>query len=258
MGDTATQAERGATTRPELALPRPLWSLRRMALIVGLPLLVVLAVFVFSLLDRRELSTTTVAGPIDRVVVQVARGDVELVPAQPGTTDVSVESISRWRFMRPTAEVVQAERERDVVRIDAGCPRVVLVVGVCAVDFLIEVPPGVQVFVRTDDGEVVAEGLDGWARFVTSGGGVSATGLRSDEMLVESHGGAVDLDFASAPSRVDVTSDGGAVSLTVPDAEPYDVRTAGSSGELDIGIEDVGDAERVLRVRGGDVTIRPT
>lgn len=257
MGDTSTEtattSDRRAGARPEITLPRPLWSLRRVAIVVGIPVLVLVAVLVVNLLDRREIATSTVPGPVDRVVVQVARGDVRLVPAASGTTDVSVETTSRWRFMRPTSQV---DADGSVTRVSASCPRVVLVVGVCAVDFLIEVPEGVQVFVRTDSGAVEAEGLDGWARFITSGG-VTATDMRGAELLVESRGGGVDVGFAHAPSRVDISAGGGAVAVSVPASENYDVRTAGSTGEVDVTLDDVNDAERIIRIRGGDVTVRP-
>lgn len=255
MGETATQTDRRVGSRPDPELPRPLWSLRRVSLVVGLPLLVLAAIVVVNLLDRRELATTTLPAPIDRIVVQVARGDVELVPAQPGTADVVIESTSRWRFVRPEVEV---SPDGNVARVNGSCPRIVLVVGVCSVDFVIEVPAGVQVFVRTDDGSVQAQGLDGWTRLTTSGGAVSAVDMRGPELLVESDGGPVDVEMTSPPSRIEVQSGGGAVSIVVPDHESYDVRTAGSTGEVDVGIEDVNDAERVIRVRGGDVTIRPS
>lgn len=254
MGETATQTDRRAGPRPDPQLPRPLWSLRRVALVVGVPLLVVVAVVVVNLLDRRELATTTLPAPIDRIVVQVARGDVELIPAAPDSADVVIESTSRWRVVRPEVEVVP---DGNVARVHGSCPRIVLVVGVCSADFVIEVPAGVQVFVRTDDGSVRAQGLDGWSRLMTSGGTVSVTDMSGPELLVESEGGAVDVEMTSPPSRVDIQSGGGAVSLVLPDHQPYDVRTAGSTGEVEVGIDDVNDAERVIRIRGGDVSIRP-
>lgn len=259
MGDTQLRTERRGEARPEPELPRPLWSVRMVVLVVGLPLLILVAVLAYNLLDRREITSTTIAGPVDRVVIQLARGDVQLVPVTDRTTDVVVESTLRWRFIRPEST---AERNppSGVANLTGSCPRVVIILGTCSVDYVVQVPSGTQVYVRTDEGTVVAEGLDGWVRIVTSGGAVTATDMRSPEVLVESEGGAVDLGFTSSPSRVDVASAGGEVAVQVPDGATYDLRTGGTTGELDVTVATDREAERTMRIRSGDgsVTIHAT
>ena len=91
MGETSTRIGMGREARPEPELPRPLWSVRRILLVVGLPLLLVVGLVALQLLDRRTVNSETLAGPVDRVVVQVARGDVRLVQAEEGSTDLTVE-----------------------------------------------------------------------------------------------------------------------------------------------------------------------
>jgi hypothetical protein len=254
MGDAQLRTERRGHARPDPEVPRPLWSGRVVALVLGLPLLVLFGIVAMNLLDRREISSSTIAGPVDRVVVQVARGDVELVPAPAGTADVVVESTLRWRFIRPEAAVRSAGS--DVAQLSGSCPRVVIVLGTCAVDYLIQVPSATEVFVRTDAGTVVVEGLDGTVRIVTDGGAVAASDMHSQRVIVESDGGAVDLAFANSPADVDVTSSGGAVTLVVPDGAPYDVRTPRTTGPVDISVTTDREAERRIRVEGGDGSVR--
>lgn len=254
MGDTQLRTERRREARPEPEPPRPLWPVRIVLLVVGVPLLLVVGLLVYNLLDRREITSTTIAGPVDRVVVQLARGDVQLVPVTDRTTDVVVETTLRWRFIRPESS---AERSAsgEVASLTGSCPRIVIILGTCAVDYVVQVPSGTQVYVRTDAGTVVAEGLDGWVRIVTSGGDVSATDMRSPEVLVESEGGAVDLEFTTSPSRVDVASEGGAVGIRVPDGATYDLRTTGSTGVVDAEVPTDREAERTMRIRSGDGTV---
>lgn len=249
MGETQLRTERRGEPRPEPEVPRPLWSVRMVALVVGIPLLVVFAIVVANLLDRREISTSTVAGPIDRVVIQVARGDVALVPAPPGTVDVVVETTLRWRIMRPES-VVETGRS-GVVNVSGSCPRVVVVLGTCSVDHVVQVPADTAVLVRTGEGSVEATGLDATVRILVDGGSVAATELRSQRVIVEASGGAVDLAFAGSPSDLDVSSAGGDVRVTVTDDLPFDVRVAGTSGEVDLDVEVDVTAERRMRIDAG-------
>ena len=253
MGETSTRIGMGREARPEPELPRPLWSVRRILLVIGLPLLLVVGLVALQLLDRRTVNSETLAGPVDRVVVQVARGDVRLVPAEEGSTDLTVERTERWRFIRPETSV-RVDRA-GVATVTGSCPRIVIVIGSCAVDYVLRVPPGAQVYVRTDHGTVVAEGLDGWVRIVTDGGAVEASGLRSPEVVVESGGGDADLAFAASPSRIDVRSGGGDVAIAVPSGAFYAVDTRGSTGELDVRVEERTDAERTMRIDSGSGSV---
>ena len=181
----------------------------------------------------------------------MARGDVQLVPAATGSTDLVVETTSRWRFIRPESTTT-IDESSGVARIHGGCPRIVIVIGTCAVDYVVQVPSGAQVYVRTDNGTVRADGLDGWVRVTTSGGSVTAADMRSPELLVHSSGGDVHAAFEATPSRVELLTEGGAVALQVPDGAPYDVDTRGSTGTVDVGVATLPGAERTIRVDSGD------
>lgn len=205
------------------------------------------------LLDRREFSSVTLAGPVDRIDLQVASGDVELVEGSDG--DVTVQRTSAWRLRPPD---LVATVDGSTARIHATCPRVLVPLATCSVAHRIEVPEGVRVDVRTDAGTVSAEGLDGWVRIITSNGRVEATDLASDELVVDTHGGDVEAWFTDAPSRVDVATSGGDVELILPEA-PYEVSVRSDGGDVETRVETEELAERMIRVRsdGGSVAIDP-
>jgi hypothetical protein len=214
-------------------------------------LLGVAAVAAVGLLDRSDFTARTLAGPVVRVEVQVARGDIELVLGS--SDDVVVQQTERWRFRRPdTTAVIDGA----TARIRSTCPRAVMLIGTCSVTHRVEVPPGVRVDVRTDSGEVTVQGLDGWVRVVTSDGRVEGTELRSPEVLVDTSGGKVHLGFDAQPSRVDVDSGGGDVVIVAPGG-PYEVQVRAEGGEVEVGIEDEDMAEAIIAVasRGGSVSI---
>lgn len=251
MTDTGRATPRGVS--PRRALRWPTW-LRVVVLAAVVVVAVVVTVAAARLLDRREFSSVTLGGPVDRIDLQVARGDVELVA---GTSDdVVVQRTTSWRFRGPD---LTASVDGSTARIHASCPRVPLPLSDCSVTHRVEVPPGVRVDVRADAGSVVADGLDGWLRIITSNGRVEATGLLTDEILVDTHGGSVTIDFGRPPSRVDVVSGGGDVDLTVPEAM-YELRIAAGDGEVTTRVDSVDMAERMIRIdtSGGDVVVDPT
>lgn len=256
MADTTTRADRQGPDAPDLVLPRRLWSARAVAAVALVVLVPVVSVFVLRLLDRTEFESTALPGPVDRIDVQLARGSVELVPASPDVVDVEIEKTTEWRFSRPSTSS-EVDSEGGTARIRASCPRIVLVVGTCSVDYRVQVPSGVRVTVRTDSGTVTATGLDGWLRVVTSGGRIVATDLSSPEALIDSGGGSVTLAFESPPSRVETLSRGGAVDITLPDGA-YDVRTSPADAETSIAVPTDRSAERsiVIDSGGGHIRVR--
>ena len=229
----------------------PVW-LRALLAVGTLALVAVLAILGARLLDRRDFNAVTLGGPVNRIDVQVADGDVELVPGS--GDDVVVERSSSWRFRRPDAE---AYVDDGTARIRSGCPPIVLVVGSCSVTHRIEVPAGVRVDVRTYSGRVTLGGVTGWVRVVTTEGRVEGDGILSPEVLVDTSGGSVGLAFAGAPSRVAVVSGGSGVDLRLPGG-PYELDVRPGDGDVDIDVETDDLAERVIEVDtdGGDVSIR--
>jgi hypothetical protein len=242
------QKSGGAVSRGDR---RPRWS----KWVIAAGVVVIAAVLVsvaVRLLDRRDFGSITLGGPVDRIDIQVARGDVELVAG--GSDDVVVQRSSSWRFQRPD---LLATIEGSTARVHATCPRLLPVSG-CSVDHRVEVPPGVRVDVRTDSGSVTVADLDGWVRVVTSGGEVRAHGLQSDELLVDTNGGHVNVGFVRAPSRVDVVSGGGDVTVVAP-ADRYELAVNAGDGEIDdrLGSEEFAERSIQVQTNGGDLNLLP-
>jgi len=80
-------------------------------------------------------------------------------------------------------------------------------------DYQIQLPPGTALTVAGDAGRVILHGGLTKAQVTTDAGQVSGTGLGRGSFTVVTKVGKVDLAFASAPARVKVTTDAGAIDL---------------------------------------------
>ena len=234
------------------ARPWPRW-LRVVVLIGAVILVGAVVLAALRLLDRREFDSVTLGGPVDRIDVQLSSGEVRLVAAE--GEDVAVQRSRAWRFRSPE---IEATVDNGTVRVRATCPRVAIPLGHCSADHRIEVPSGVRVDVRTDAGSVQVEGLDGWVRVVTTDGEVTASGLRSPEMIVDSSGGRVEVGFAVSPSRVGLDSGGGDIHLFLP-PDRYEITTVAGGGDVAERVGSEAFAERMvdLRSNGGDIIVEP-
>jgi hypothetical protein len=247
MASSGTPAERRATA-PGRRSPRHPWLVASGVTVV---LLAVALAFAPRLLDRRSVSTVTVAGPVTRIELDIEQGDVKLVP---GTgTDVVVERTLTWRVGRP---LVGTDPDGSTLRITATCPSSVPLIERCWTSHRIEVPVGVDVEVRTGAGSVTAVGLDGWLHLVTARGRVTGEDLEVADLLAETHGGPISVVFSEPPSRVVLASGGGDVDVAMPGG-PYDLDVSAAGGELTVAVDTERLAEAMITVAsdGGSVTI---
>jgi len=180
--------------------------------------------------------------PIDRVVIDVARSNVQVV-GSPGPVFIDVD-VGGW-----SDGDVRTMVDRGVLFVDYACGQSEW----CGGDLYVEIPPSTPAQVSLQSGDLRVRDVS--AEVIAN--------LREGRFTVNDHGpgpvvvaanGTVDLGFAAVPSRVDVeTTDG-------------DVRLVGPSGSyaLDFeatevlraeGIVDDPESGRVLRVRTPD-TIR--
>ncbi|MFJ6723831.1 DUF4097 family beta strand repeat-containing protein [Streptomyces sp. NPDC091281] len=144
----------------------------------------------------------------------------------------------------------------------------------CDARHRIEVPRGVAVAVREDDGSVRASGFRDALSIRTADGSVRVTDssgpldLRSDDGSVRadvdsrrvsarSADGSVRLDLGAVPDRVDSVTDDGSVTITLPRA-PYRVAADSGDGSVDVSVDrDEGSSHRVSARSGdGSVTVR--
>jgi hypothetical protein len=208
-------------------------------------------------LERERHDQVVLDGPIDRVIIDVDRGDVEVM-AMPDrrVRSVSLDRSLAWRIAEPRVSGTVSEGE---LRLGSRCPRSVPVASACWVDHRVEVPRGTSVEVRVGRGSVTLDGLDATVVVRTHRSPVRATAIGAHEAVVTSDGGAVALSFVDPPSRLVVASGGGDVDLELPGG-PYDLDLATSGGAAVVEIDVRPHAEPVLTVAsdGGSVHLRPS
>jgi hypothetical protein len=144
----------------------------------------------------------------------------------------------------------------------------------CAAKHRLEVPRGVAVTVRTDDGSVRAQGFRDALDIRTADGSVrvsDTTGpltLRSDDgslraqvssprIDASTEDGSVRLELGAVPDLVDTRSDDGSVTVGLPRAA-YKVSAKSGDGAVRVSVPEDGTSPHVVnvRTRDGKVTVR--
>ena len=172
-----------------------------------------------------------------------------------------------WLAPRTTVRTVDG-----VLEVTATCPPFFALI--CAVDYVVEVPPAATVEVRADVGAVSVRGVEAAldlrtevgdvtvakaarpVRVRTSTGDVSATGLGSGRVSAVTAVADVLVDALTAPETVEARADVGDVTVRVPDGT-YDVDASAGVGHVRIGVRTaVASPRRITAGTGvGDVDV---
>lgn len=225
-----------ARTNPQDRPPRG----RRWPLLVGL--LVVLlagltaaAAALHSVSEREDRIGFTATG-VQKLVVAIHAGRVELVPSPDGR--VQVTTTRHWSVWAPAARHRQVG---DILALSDDCPPLgSLGITRCAVDHRITVPTGTRVRVTASTGELVASDL--------------ATAS------LEAHltRGSITASFTRPPDRVLVRLDAGSLRLMVPAASyAVDATVPAHAGHLNVQVPTDPAAPRQLsaHISRGDLQI---
>lgn len=198
---------------------------------------------------------------------------LELVAA-----DVDEVEVTRWfegRVMVGGNPRVTWEMKDDRLKLRVECSGMV---ADCAAKHRIEVPRGVAVAVRSDDGSVTAKGLaeplevrsaDGAVRVSdstgplelhTDDGSVRALGVESRSVKVSTKDGSVKLELGVVPDLVESRSDDGSISIGLPRDTSYRVETGSDDGSVDVSVpRDEGSSHVVTaHTEDGSVKVRTT
>ncbi len=170
------------------------------------------------------------------------------VSNQAGTTQVTAASgAGQIHVVQRPAGKPTAYRKTagSAATIGARCPGGVHF-GDCHMDYQIQLPPGIALTVAGDAGRVILRGGLTRAQVTTHAGQVSGTGLGRGSFTVATQVGEVDLAFASAPARVKVTTDAGAIDVTVPGGASYKVTTSTTVGDQDVTVPSDANAANVI------------
>ncbi len=161
--------------------------------------------------------------------------------------------------------------EDDRLKLRVKCSGVV---ADCSAKHRIEVPRGVSVVVRNEDGRVSARGFDqaldirsedgsvtvkdstGPLRLHTDDGAIRALGVRSRQVRAHSEDGSVRLELASAPDLVESSSDDGSLTIELPRKTTYRVTADSGDGSVKVSVPRAESSSHVVSAKTKDGSIR--
>jgi hypothetical protein len=233
-------------------------------------------IFVGSALARdTQTFSTEIDQPVRRVVVDnTLGGEVRIVGTDHDT--VLVDAVLDRGLVAPThTETVTDGTLELTARCDSPGP--IDLAAFCSVRYTVQVPSDVDVVVEADGGFVSVEGVDGDldlsadggtvelrevsgdVQVSSDGGSVTGTDVSSAVFTASSDGGGIDVQFSAAPQTVDASSDGGSVTLLLPDTDDtyrLDTSADGGSEVLDVRTDPASDRLITASSDGGSVTLR--
>ncbi|MFE7117836.1 DUF4097 family beta strand repeat-containing protein [Streptomyces sp. NPDC057654] len=196
---------------------------------------------------------------------------VEVVTGAKDAKDVKVTRWFKGKSIGGSAEA-SWEVNGDTLKLRIHCSGIS---ATCSAKHKVEVPAGIAVTVKSDNGPVKAEGIRtplhltaksgpitvrdaaGPLDISTTNGAVKATGIASSQVRTETSNGPVHLALTRTPDRLDVATTNGAVDVEVPHS-PYkvDVRTKNGTQSVDIPRDDASKHAVSVRTDNGPVKLR--
>ncbi|MBH1933377.1 DUF4097 family beta strand repeat protein [Streptomyces sp. AV19] len=200
---------------------------------------------------------------------------IELVPGKKGKKGKEVE-VTRWfdGWSVGGSTRTSWEMDGDTLRLRQECGGISKH---CEAKHRIEVPPGVTVIVKDENGGVTSKGIKGDLRFTSDNGDLDVRGadgrltlttengdiravdaIDSRRVSARSDNGNVTVRPRRAPDRVDGESVNGDVTVTVPGETTYRVDAKSVNGSVKVGVGRDDSAGRSVRARSdnGDVAVR--
>jgi hypothetical protein len=185
------------------------------------------------------------------IEIDVARGNVEIFGG--GRDEVQVRRVERSLYgHRPQEHRAVAN---GILRIESRCPTLVL--GSCAADYRVTVPESVAVTVTAERGDVRLTAYRGSAEVWTSKGSIAAEAFCGFVLQATARGGSIDVSAICSPERLELRTDRGNVTATVPPGR-YSVDADSSDGNVAVrGLERVSDAPWTVQAlsNSGNVTV---
>jgi DUF4097 and DUF4098 domain-containing protein YvlB len=205
-----------------------------------------------------ERSQTIAAGDARALEVSTRNGTVEIQPGPGGTVEIKGEvraEAKTGQRARELAGVTRLAARRDAERVlvtvedGAGYGESV------SVHLRIQVPRGLRVAARTQNGAVRVGGIGGAVDLETSNGAIDATDV-VDEARARSSNGRITLD--GAPGKVSAQASNGAIVLKLrrPLDAPSQVTTQNGSITVELGAR--AGAQLIAEVGNGSIRIDPS
>lgn len=207
---------------------------------------------VVELLAREQRTEVVqIDDPIAAVEIDAEHGSVRVV-ATGGTSTVVTTRISEGLRSPGIEQAVVGDR----LVATSSCPMFADIW--CSVSYVVEVPDGTDVDVRTSHGTLRVMGEVGTVTAVTQHGEVEIEGS-SGEVRAESRHGDVSIALSSSPRSVRADTRHGDVELVIPDAPGafrVDLRTHDGDTVNAIRSDPAGERIVELSTRHGDVVAR--
>jgi len=206
---------------------------------------------------RTDDTTRRFAG-VRAIIVRNESGDVAVDRSPAARTTVATEAC----FSGPRPALSQRVRS-GVLTISASCPRplaplsISVLEGPCRRDIQINAPAAVSPDLRTNVGDLSAEGIGGATVLRAAAGDVSATRSRARSIRISSLAGSLDVGSQSKPRLIEANGGAGKVSVTVP-IDRYAVQASSSAGVVrSTGLTSDPSAARKIEAttQSGDVTL---
>jgi hypothetical protein len=247
---------------------------RRVALALGVPVCLALTGWgAFAIVGEIGQGHFPVSAAIPvtggTVTAHLGGGNVHLEQGAVG--EAKLTGTARYSLVRPT---FTARHVGGGVAFGYNCD---LPVGNCGLDAIVSVPAGTATTISTDGGDatvtgttgeitlssgggnVTADHTAGDLTLTTDGGDINGTGLTAARVTAGTGGGNVQIQFATVPGNVRVTSDGGNITIIVPrSATQYDVNASSAGGTVTDLLPLNTSSPRTITATtgGGNVTLR--
>ena len=201
---------------------------------------------------EHRFSRTFAAAGITAIDVSTDRGSVRVLASD--RDDISLHSyISNGLGGTDHSARVRGSR----LVVDAGCAFPVAYW--CTASYTLRVPRDMRVVLWSGSGSISVSGVTGPVDLGSQHGDIDTSRLRSPQVHATTDHGSVRLQFATAPRRVDASSDHGDVEVVVPrTSDAYRVDLSTDHGNTSAAVRTDPTASRVLELRSahGDVTVR--
>ena len=252
----------------------PMTPARHVALALGVPACLALTAWgAFAIVGEIGQGQFPVSDTIPvsggQVTAHFGGGSVHLEQGAIGQAKVT--GTAHYSLVRPT---FTAQRIAGGAAFGYNCD---LPVGNCGLDATVSVPVGTTTAISTDGGnatvtgttgdvtvssgggDVTADHASGDLTLTTDGGDISGTAITASRVTAGTGGGNIQIEFASVPGNVHVTSDGGNITIIVPRGTTQykvDASSAGGNVSDKLSINTSSSHTITATTGGGNITLR--
>jgi hypothetical protein len=193
----------------------------------------------------------TVGGRVTTVIVKGGGGSIDVTGTSRGNVQVSQQAT-----YTKTAPLATHVVSGSTLTLSYTCPAELF----CGVSYVLQVPRGVTVQVSTDAGSVTLTGLSGPVTARAGAGLITAVDLRSPTASFTSNAGGVIATFAAVPASVQVSTNIGPITLTLPGTAAYKVDTHTLVGMSTVTVRKNAASPHVISARSdlGSISVNPS